>query len=213
MVLDFKSPWTNEIKANGNITYVYILIAIALFLIVIACINFMNLATARSVSRAREVGIRKVVGSRRGALIQQFLTESLVLSFIGMAVASLLVGGRAGRILTRFGPRQYPAPFAVAVTHTMDALEYLGLSLEMIANLPLYARQVIRMYQAPPVRLALPAIVTEPLRHGMLRIINIDIIPQHEQCHRFVPCYGLPHSFVWRCISCPAAEYDPEACG
>ncbi|MGD8536504.1 MAG: ABC transporter permease, partial [Candidatus Aminicenantes bacterium] len=85
------SNLTNEIKPNGNITYVYILIAIALFLIVIACINFMNLATAISVTRAREVGIRKIVGSTRGSIIRQFLMESLVLSFISLVIAGLLV--------------------------------------------------------------------------------------------------------------------------
>ena len=85
------SQLTNEIKPNGNILYVYILSAIALFLIVIACINFMNLATARSVSRAREVGIRKIVGSLRGSLIRQFLVESIILSFISMLFAALFV--------------------------------------------------------------------------------------------------------------------------
>jgi putative ABC transport system permease protein len=85
------SNLTNEIKPNGNITYVYILIAIALFLIVIACINFMNLATAISVTRAREVGIRKIVGSTRGSIIRQFLMESMVLSFISLVIAGFLI--------------------------------------------------------------------------------------------------------------------------
>lgn len=81
----------SEIKPNGNITYVYILIAIAAFLIIIACVNFMNLATARSASRAREVGIRKIVGSTKGLLIRQFLFESLVMSMISVAVAAFMV--------------------------------------------------------------------------------------------------------------------------
>jgi putative ABC transport system permease protein len=81
----------SEIKANGNITYVYVLVAIAAFLILIACINFMNLATARSASRAREVGIRKIVGSTKKSLIRQFLFESLVMSLISVVVASFLV--------------------------------------------------------------------------------------------------------------------------
>ena len=85
------SHLTNEIKPNGNITYIYILIAIAIFLIVIACINFMNLATAISVTRAREVGIRKIVGSTRGSIIRQFLMESLVLSFVSLVIAGLIV--------------------------------------------------------------------------------------------------------------------------
>ncbi|NOR14094.1 MAG: FtsX-like permease family protein, partial [Candidatus Aminicenantes bacterium] len=89
--IHLNSHLTNEIKPNGNILYVYILSAIALFLIVIACINFMNLATARSVSRAREVGIRKIVGSLRGSLIRQFLVESIILSFISMLAAGVFV--------------------------------------------------------------------------------------------------------------------------
>lgn len=80
-----------EIKANGNITYVFVLVAIAVFLIIIAYINFMNLATARSASRAREVGIRKIVGSTKSSLIRQFLFESLVMSLISVVVAAFLV--------------------------------------------------------------------------------------------------------------------------
>ena len=80
-----------EIKPNGNITYVYVQIAIAFFLIIIACINFMNLATAQSTSRAREVGIRKIVGSTRGSLIRQFLFESTVMSLISLVLAVVLI--------------------------------------------------------------------------------------------------------------------------
>jgi putative ABC transport system permease protein len=80
----------SEMRANGNIAYVYILIAIAAFLIVIACINFMNLATARSTARAREVGIRKIAGTTRGSLIRQFLFESLLTSFLSVAAAAVL---------------------------------------------------------------------------------------------------------------------------
>lgn len=85
------SNLTNEIKPNGNITYVYVQIAIAFFLIIIACINFMNLATAQSTTRAREVGIRKIVGSTRGSLIRQFLFESLVMSLISLVLAVVLI--------------------------------------------------------------------------------------------------------------------------
>ncbi|MFC2156341.1 ABC transporter permease [Acidobacteriota bacterium] len=84
------SRLNNEIKPNGNIQYVFIMIAIAIFLIVIACINFMNLATARSASRAREVGIRKIMGSYRGQLIRQFMVESVVMALISMVFAAAL---------------------------------------------------------------------------------------------------------------------------
>ncbi len=77
------------ITPSGNLKYVYILSSIAILIVVIACINFMNLATARSAERAREVGVRKVMGSFRSQLIAQFLTEAILLSFLGMVIAIL----------------------------------------------------------------------------------------------------------------------------
>jgi putative ABC transport system permease protein len=77
----------NEIAANGNITYLYILGSIAIFILLIACINFMNLSTAQSQKRAREVGVRKVMGALRKYLITQFLGESLMLCFIALLIA------------------------------------------------------------------------------------------------------------------------------
>lgn len=80
-----------ELEVNGNIQYVYIFSAVALFLIFIACINFMNLATARSSTRAREVGVRKVLGTERKYLLSQFFTESILMSLISMIIALVLV--------------------------------------------------------------------------------------------------------------------------
>jgi putative ABC transport system permease protein len=80
-----------EIEANGNISTVYVLSAIALFILIIACINFMNLTTAQSMKRAREVGIRKVVGSAKRQLIFQFLSESVVISFIALALSIIIL--------------------------------------------------------------------------------------------------------------------------
>jgi putative ABC transport system permease protein len=76
-----------EFEANGNITYVYIFSIIAIFILLIACVNFMNLSTARSANRAKEVGIRKVAGSLRSNLITQFLTESVLTSFFSLVIA------------------------------------------------------------------------------------------------------------------------------
>jgi len=76
-----------EFGANGNIKYLYIFGAIALFILLIACINFMNLATARSADRAKEVGIRKTMGSLRSRLMGQFLGESILLSFVATVLA------------------------------------------------------------------------------------------------------------------------------
>ena len=81
----------SEIEANGNIEYVYIYTAIAIFILLIACINFMNLSTARSAKRAVEVGLRKVVGADRKSLIRQFIGESVFLAIIAMMIAILLV--------------------------------------------------------------------------------------------------------------------------
>ena len=80
-----------EIQQNGNIMYIYVFIGIALLVILIAGINFMNLSTARSGKRAKEVGVRKVSGASRPMLIVQFLTESVIQSFIALFIAYILV--------------------------------------------------------------------------------------------------------------------------
>jgi putative ABC transport system permease protein len=76
-----------EIAPNGNIQYLYIFAAIAVFIILIACINFMNLSTARSANRAKEVGVRKTIGAFKSRLIFQFLSESLLYSIISSILA------------------------------------------------------------------------------------------------------------------------------
>ncbi|HRG08111.1 MAG TPA: ABC transporter permease, partial [Cyclobacteriaceae bacterium] len=80
-----------QMKPSGNRTSVYIMIAVAVLILIIACINFMNLATARSAERAREVGVRKVMGSFRQQLVWQFLTESFELSFGGVLLAVAII--------------------------------------------------------------------------------------------------------------------------
>jgi putative ABC transport system permease protein len=84
---DLSTPLTNL----GNIKYVYIFSFIALFVVVLACINFMNLSTAQAVRRAKEVGIRKVLGSLRGQMIRQFLFEALLYTGVATIIALLLV--------------------------------------------------------------------------------------------------------------------------
>lgn len=79
-----------EHEANSDIKYVWIFSLVALMVLFLACVNFMNLSTARSTGRAREVGVRKALGSNRGALISQFLTESLVLTLVSFTLATLL---------------------------------------------------------------------------------------------------------------------------
>ena len=80
-----------EPEPTGSITYVYIFAIVALFLVLIAAFNYMNLATARSARRAREVGLRKVVGSHRRLLVLQFLSESLVFTIISLVISLLLL--------------------------------------------------------------------------------------------------------------------------
>ena len=89
--IHFYSKIKDEAESNGDITYVYIFSAIALFMLIIAGINYMNLATARSSKRSKEVGIRKVMGSRRSQLISQFLTESIVLSIVSLVLSLALI--------------------------------------------------------------------------------------------------------------------------
>ncbi|WP_373399353.1 ABC transporter permease [Algoriphagus halophilus] len=81
----------SEIEANGNIDYVYVYFAVALFILLIACINFMNLSTARSSLRSMEVGLRKVMGADRSRLVNQFMGESFVMTFISLIIAVILV--------------------------------------------------------------------------------------------------------------------------
>jgi putative ABC transport system permease protein len=86
---DFKAQ--NGLKDDSNPMYSYVLIGLAMFLLLIACINFVNLTVARSVKRSKEIGIRKVVGGDRKQLIRQFMGESFVLSFIAFLLAFVLV--------------------------------------------------------------------------------------------------------------------------
>jgi putative ABC transport system permease protein len=104
--------YENGVRSGGRIVYVKLFTIIAIFILIIACINFMNLSTARAAQRAREVGIKKVVGAGRGTLILQYLGESLLLSVASVLVALALTevllpvfNGITGKELTlHFGP-------------------------------------------------------------------------------------------------------------
>ncbi len=89
--LRLHSQFENGKPSGGMIEYVQLFSAIAAFILIIACINFMNLATARSESRAREVGIRKSIGSRRKELIAQFLGESLLITTLAFITAIVII--------------------------------------------------------------------------------------------------------------------------
>ncbi len=79
-----------EFEPNGSITYIYLFSTIAAFILAIACINFMNLSTARSSNRAKEVGVRKVMGSLRSHLVRQFLLESILVTLFSFLIAIAL---------------------------------------------------------------------------------------------------------------------------
>jgi len=89
--IHLKSHLQAEIEGNGDINYVYIFSIIAVFILCIACINFMNLSTARSENRRKEVGVRKVLGAYRQGLVQQFLSETAIVSLLALIVAIVIV--------------------------------------------------------------------------------------------------------------------------
>jgi len=89
--IHLRSNYETDMGNPGNINYVYLFAAIALFVLFIACFNFINLSTARSTLRAKEVGLRKVFGAFRKQLVRQFLSESVLISIIGMILGILLV--------------------------------------------------------------------------------------------------------------------------
>jgi len=80
-----------ELEQTGDIAYLYLFSGIGLFILLLACLNFMNLSTARSANRAKEVGLRKVVGAQRGQLIKQFIGESMILTIFAFVIALVLV--------------------------------------------------------------------------------------------------------------------------
>ncbi len=89
--IHLRSDFDNEAGKLSAITYLYLFAALAFFIITVACINFMNLATARSQHRAREVGVRKVIGGMRSQLVLQFISESVILALIATVGAIVLI--------------------------------------------------------------------------------------------------------------------------
>jgi putative ABC transport system permease protein len=83
--------WNTDIETNGDIRYVYLFAAIGFFILLIACFNYVNISTSQSIKRAKEVGLRKVVGANRGQLLKQFLSESLVFACLGFCLAIFIV--------------------------------------------------------------------------------------------------------------------------
>ncbi|NIR47061.1 FtsX-like permease family protein [candidate division KSB1 bacterium] len=131
--IHLRSHFKYELSANGNILYVYLFSVIAVFILVLACINFVNLSTARSAHRAKEVGLRKVLGGQRYQLVGQFLAESLVY----VALAVLL-----GIVLTELAlPAFNPLADKQMTTHYLDspstliALTLIALAVAVLAGM------------------------------------------------------------------------------
>ena len=89
--IHLRSNLFREMQANSDVAYIYIFSAVAGFILLIACINFMNLSTARASTRAREVGVRKVTGADRWQLIKQFLGEAILISFAALLIALVCI--------------------------------------------------------------------------------------------------------------------------
>jgi putative ABC transport system permease protein len=133
------SDFSFEITPSGNVQYVYIFSAVALFILILACINFMNLSTARSTKRAKEVGIRKVLGTERKTLIAQFLVESNQTAFISLVIAILIaslvlplfndIAAKSLSIKDIFGKRELPFLLLLPVVVGLLAGSYPALFL------------------------------------------------------------------------------------
>lgn len=89
--IHLRSPLGTEMQTQGDIKYIYIISVIGLLILVIACINYMNLATARSMDRAREVGMRKVLGAVKGQLFNQFMGESVIVTTVSAVIALVII--------------------------------------------------------------------------------------------------------------------------
>ncbi len=120
-----------EHEANSDVKYVWIFGVVALMVLLLACVNFMNLSTARSSGRAREVGVRKALGSKRSALISQFLTESMLLTFISFTVAVTAVH-LALPAFNKFAEKDIT--FSMAEAPMMAALSGLALLTAFVAG-------------------------------------------------------------------------------
>jgi len=137
------SDLRSEFMPGGNITYVYLFSALAAFILVIACVNFMNLATARSQQRGREVGMRKVLGAQRMQLARQFLGESILQSLLALTMALLLLVGLHPAFETLTGK---PLPFDLG-TGVPVLLGFLGLALGVGALAGMYPALLLSAFK------------------------------------------------------------------
>ncbi|HEV8508430.1 MAG TPA: ABC transporter permease, partial [Chitinophagaceae bacterium] len=124
-------PSNYEMEPGGDISYVYIFGAVAIFMLLIACINFINLSTASASKRAKEVGVRKVMGSGKLQLTKQFLLESLLITGIALLVAGILVQITLPAFNSLSGKHLVPG-FSIA---RLSGILLLGLTVSLLAGL------------------------------------------------------------------------------
>jgi putative ABC transport system permease protein len=136
------SHFTEEMEANGDGQSVTFLFLIAFFIICIAWINYINLATARSLERAREVGVRKVLGALRGELIGQFMLESLLLNLIAL-LAAVMITFAVTPLFARLSGRELPSLLSLPRDYT---LYFLGLLLTGVFLSGIYPALVLSRY-------------------------------------------------------------------
>ncbi len=185
--IHLKSHLDSEIEANGDIQYVYLFSAIAAIILVIACINYMNLSTARAARRAREVGMRKAVGAMKTQLIGQFLSESflvvgvsLLLSIVLLALAIPFVNSLAGKQLSM---ATLTEPFFVATVIAITVFTSLAAGF--------YPAFVITSYE--PVS-ALKGSINRSLKSGNLR--HVLVVTQFTIAVALIICTAVVFSQV-----------------
>ena len=132
----------SELEAGGDVKSVYIFAGIAIFMLLIACINFMNLSTAGSTKRNKEIGVKKVLGSRRNQLIHQFLTESFISTAVAMTLAAVLVvlalpifnqlSGKSLEVSSLINPKVLMVLFLLGILITLLAGSYPAFFLSSI---------------------------------------------------------------------------------
>ena len=130
--IHLNSDIISEFEPNGNILYVRIFSITALFILLIACMNFTNLSTAKSVNRAKEIGLRKIIGSVKGQLIVQFLGESLLLTFISLAAGVFIAWSTLPLFNTLVGKQLHI--FSFGNYYTIPLLIGLALIVGLIAG-------------------------------------------------------------------------------
>ncbi len=172
----------SEIEANSDITYVVVFSIIAIFILLIACVNFMNLATARSAGRAKEVGLRKVVGAQRTQLVNQFLSESVITACLSLVIALTVVF----LVLPRFS-QFVGRPLSLNLVENSPLIMYLIL-IAVIVGLASGAYPALFLSAFKPVRV-LKGFLDQGRRGLSFR--TVLVLFQFATCIILIICVGI----------------------